>query len=122
MSLPKGKTKVHTMKKRRLNFLEKPLQRVMWDEGGDFMAEMRWYKVWMVVPGTDGDAENGPCEPMWWNDMEKAPDEETAICQANDKARSSGKNRIIMNQGWKHRLTGIWDRNVRSVPGRSSYR
>ena len=36
------------------------------------MAEIRWYKVWMVVPGTDGDAENGPCEPMWWNDMEQA--------------------------------------------------
>lgn len=27
------------------------------------MAEMKWYKVWLVVPGTDGDAENGPCEP-----------------------------------------------------------
>lgn len=51
------------------------------------MAEMGWYKVWMVVPGTDGDAESGPCEPMWWNDMEQAPDEETAICQANEKAR-----------------------------------
>ena len=51
------------------------------------MAEMRWYKVWLVVPGTDGDAENGPCEPQWWNDMEQAPDEETAIRQANEKAR-----------------------------------
>ena len=51
------------------------------------MAEIRWYKVWMVVPGTDGDAENGPCEPMWWNDMEQAPDEETAVRQANEKAR-----------------------------------
>ena len=43
------------------------------------MADMRWYKVWLVVPGTDGDAENGPCEPLWWNDMEQAPDEETAV-------------------------------------------
>ncbi len=51
------------------------------------MAEMSWYKVWMVVPGTDGDAENGPCEPLWWNDMELASDEETAIRQANDEAR-----------------------------------
>ena len=41
------------------------------------MAGMKWYKVWLVVPGTDGDAENGPCEPEWWNDMEQAPDEET---------------------------------------------
>ncbi len=51
------------------------------------MAEMRWYKVWLVVPGTDGDAENGPCEPVWWNDMEQAPDKETAVRQANAKAR-----------------------------------
>lgn len=52
-----------------------------------FMAGMKWYKVWLVVPGTDGDAENGPCEPEWWNDMEQAPDEETAVRQANEKAR-----------------------------------
>ena len=51
------------------------------------MAEMGWYKVWIVVPGTDGDAENGPCEPTWWNDMEQAPDKETAIRQAGEKAR-----------------------------------
>lgn len=51
------------------------------------MAEMRWYKVWLVVPGTDGDAENGPCEPVWWNDMEQAPDKETAVRQADAKAR-----------------------------------
>ena len=51
------------------------------------MAEMRCYKVWLVVPGTDGDAENGPCEPVWWNDMEQAPDKETAVRQANAKAR-----------------------------------
>ena len=50
------------------------------------MKEMGWYKVWMVVPGTDGDAENGPCEPVWWNDMEQASDKETAIRQANEKA------------------------------------
>lgn len=51
------------------------------------MAGMGWYKVWLVIPGTDGDAENGPCEPVWWNDMERASGEETAIRQANDKAR-----------------------------------
>ena len=50
---------------------------------------MGWYKVWMAVPGTDGDAENGPCEPTWWNDMEQAEDEGTAIRQANEKARRS---------------------------------
>ena len=48
---------------------------------------MDWYKVWLVVPGTDGDAESGPREPMWWNDMEQAPDRATAIRQANAKAR-----------------------------------
>lgn len=48
---------------------------------------MDWYKVWLVVPGTDGDAESGPREPMWWNDMEQAPDKATAIRQANTKAR-----------------------------------
>ena len=41
----------------------------------------------LVVPGTDGDAESGPREPMWWNDMEQAPDRATAIRQANAKAR-----------------------------------
>lgn len=51
------------------------------------MAEIRWYKVRLEVPGTDGDAENGPCEPMWWDDMEQAHDEEAAVRQANDKAR-----------------------------------
>lgn len=51
------------------------------------MAEVKWYKVWLVVLGTDGDAENGPCEPMWWNDMEQAPDKEAAVRQADEKAR-----------------------------------
>ena len=50
------------------------------------MAGMKWYKVWLVVPGTDGDAENGPCEPEWWDDMEQAPDKEAAVRQANEKA------------------------------------
>ena len=50
---------------------------------------MGWYKVWMAVPGTDGDAENGPSEPTWWNDMEQAEDEGAAIRQANEKARRS---------------------------------
>lgn len=51
------------------------------------MAEMKWYKVWIVVPGTDGDAESGPCEPIWRYDMEQASNKETAIRQANEKAR-----------------------------------
>ena len=51
------------------------------------MAGMKWYKVGLVVPGTDFNAEGWPCEPEWWNDMEQAPDEETAIRQANEKAR-----------------------------------
>ncbi len=45
------------------------------------------YRGRPAVSRTDGDAENGPCEPMWWNDMEQAPDEETAVRQANEKAR-----------------------------------
>ncbi len=49
---------------------------------------MSWYKVWMVIPGTDGDAENGPCEPQWWNDMVQAGDEHTAIAAANASARA----------------------------------
>ena len=49
---------------------------------------MSWYKVWMVVPGTDGDAENGPCEPQWWNDMVQAEDEPSAIATANAKAKT----------------------------------
>ena len=48
---------------------------------------MNWYKVWMVVPGTDGDAENGPCELQWWNDMVQADDEPSAVATANAKAR-----------------------------------
>ena len=49
---------------------------------------MNWYKVWMVFPGTDGDAENGPCEPQWWTEMVQAEDEHTAIAAANAKARA----------------------------------
>ena len=49
---------------------------------------MSWYKVWMVVPGTDGDEENGPCEPQWWNDMVQAEDEPAAVAAANTKARA----------------------------------
>ena len=49
---------------------------------------MAWYKVWLVVPGTDGDAENGPCEPQWWNDYVQADSEENAVAQANAKARA----------------------------------
>lgn len=51
------------------------------------MAKMNWYKVRLVVPGTDGDAENGPCEPLWWDDMEQAASEEAAVRQADEKAR-----------------------------------
>lgn len=42
---------------------------------------MKWYKVRLVVPVPGMD------EPQWWNDMEQAPDEETAVRQANEKAR-----------------------------------
>lgn len=50
---------------------------------------MAWYKVWLVVPGTDGDAENGPCEPLWWNDMVEADSETAAIQKANAGAREA---------------------------------
>lgn len=63
--------------------------------------KMGWYKVWIVVPGTDGDAENGPCEPMWWNDMEQAPDAETATLQANEKARRQWEESNYYEQGVK---------------------
>ena len=82
------------------------------------MADMRWYKVWMVVPGTDGDAENGPCGPLWWNDMEQAPDEETAVRQADEKARRQWEEPNQYEPGWRRHRTGIWGRNARSVPGR----
>lgn len=49
---------------------------------------MNWYKVWIVVPGTDGDAENGPCEPTWWNDFIKASSESEAIRAANVKCKA----------------------------------
>lgn len=49
---------------------------------------VEWYKVWIVVPGTDGDAENGPCEPSWWNDFVKATSEADAIEKANAKAKA----------------------------------
>ena len=49
---------------------------------------MNWYKVWIVVPGTDGDAENGPCEPTWWNDYVKAASEEEAVRTANEKCKA----------------------------------
>lgn len=48
---------------------------------------MSWYKVWMVVPGTDGDAESDSCNPVWWNDMVEAETEEGAIALANADAR-----------------------------------
>ena len=36
---------------------------------------MSWYQVLIVLPGTDGDAENGFCEPQWWNEMVQAENE-----------------------------------------------
>ncbi len=48
--------------------------------------ELNWYLVNFVVPGTDGDAENGPCEPDGWEDMILAPDEQMAIYLANEQA------------------------------------
>ena len=50
---------------------------------------MNWYKVWIVVPGTDGDAENGPCEPTWWNDFVKASSMPEAIKIANAKCKEN---------------------------------
>lgn len=49
--------------------------------------DLSWYRVRLVVPGTDGDAENGPCEPQGWEDYVQAPDEKTAIELANKQAR-----------------------------------
>ena len=49
---------------------------------------MSWYQVFIVLPGTDGDAENGFCEPQWWNEIVQAEDEHTAIAAANAKARA----------------------------------
>ena len=48
---------------------------------------MNWYKVWIVVPGTDGDAENGPCEPTWWNEFIKAASTQEAIEKADVKCK-----------------------------------
>ena len=50
---------------------------------------LEWYKVWIVVPGTDGDAENGPCEPTWWNDFIQASSEADAIEKSNTKEKVS---------------------------------
>ena len=41
----------------------------------ELVAEPGWYEVCLVVPGTDGDAESGPCEPVWWKDMVQASSE-----------------------------------------------
>lgn len=48
--------------------------------------EMSWYKVTMLVPGTDGDAENGMCEPDTYIDMVYAHSEEAAKGLANAEA------------------------------------
>lgn len=52
----------------------------------ELVAEPGWYEVCLVVPGTDGDAESGPCEPVWWKDMVQASSEVEATQIANDKA------------------------------------
>ena len=49
---------------------------------------MSWYQVLIVLPKTDGDAENGFCEPQWWNEMVQAENELAAIAAANAKARA----------------------------------
>lgn len=49
---------------------------------------MSWYRVLMVIPGTDGDAKNGFCEPQWWSEMVQAENEPAAIAAANAKARA----------------------------------
>lgn len=43
---------------------------------------MEWYQVWIVVPGTDGDIENGPHEPIGWQDYVEANSEADAIEKA----------------------------------------
>ena len=48
---------------------------------------MSWYQVLIVLPGTDGDAENGFCEPQWWSEMVQEENEPAAIAAANAKAR-----------------------------------
>ena len=52
----------------------------------ELVAEPGWYEVCLVVPGPDGDAESGPCEPVWWKDMVQASSEVEATQIANDKA------------------------------------
>ena len=69
---------------------KKYIRRAVRGEGGVFMAGMKWYKVWLVVPGRTGCGKR-PCEPEWWNDMEQAPDEETAVRQANEKPGGRGR-------------------------------
>ena len=49
---------------------------------------MSWYQVLIVLPGTDGDAENGFCEPQWWSEMVQAENRPAAIAAANAKARA----------------------------------
>lgn len=44
---------------------------------------MSWYKVTMLIPGTDGDGENGMCEPDTYIEMVYAHNEEIAKALAN---------------------------------------
>ena len=61
--------------------------------------EIGWYEVCLVVPGTDGDAENGPCEPAWWKDMVRASNESEAIKIANEKITEDWKSPKVDEAG-----------------------
>lgn len=65
----------------------------------ELMPEPSWYEVCLVVPGTDGDAENGPCEPVWWKDMVKASTEAEAIKIANEKAAEDWESPMVDEAG-----------------------
>lgn len=69
---------------------------VSWDNGGSLGIAYgedscrkvnEWYKVCIVEPGTDGDPENGMCEPDCWYDMVLAANEEEAVRIGNIKAK-----------------------------------
>ncbi len=75
----------------------------------ELMPEQSWYEVCLVVPGTDGDAENGPCEPLWWKDMVKANCETEATKIANEKAAEDWKSPMVDEAGVE---IGLSDRDL----------
>lgn len=65
----------------------------------ELVPEPSWYEVCLVVPGTDGDAENGPCEPVWYKDMVKATSEAEAIKIANEKEERDWQEPMVGENG-----------------------